>query len=33
MMCFYILDEGFKSSSYLAETLAETLLNPELGHA
>jgi hypothetical protein len=28
-MSFYSLDEGFKSSSYLTETL----LDPELGHA
>jgi hypothetical protein len=28
-MCFCSLDEGFKSSSYLPETL----LDPELGHA
>ena len=29
LMSFYSLDEGFKSSSYLTETL----LDPELGHA
>jgi hypothetical protein len=29
LICFYRLDEGFKSSSYLTETL----LDPELGHA
>jgi hypothetical protein len=29
LMCFCSLDEGFKSSSYLPETL----LDPELGHA
>jgi hypothetical protein len=29
MMCFYSLDESFKASSYLPETL----LDPELGHA
>jgi hypothetical protein len=28
-MCIHRLDEGFKSSSYLTETL----LDPELGHA
>ena len=28
-MCFYSLDESFKASSYLPETL----LDPELGHA
>jgi hypothetical protein len=28
-MCFYRLDEGFKSSSYLTETL----LDPETGHS
>ena len=28
-MCFCSLDEGFKSSSYLTETL----LDPEFGHA
>jgi hypothetical protein len=28
-MCFRSLDEGFKSSSYLTETL----LDPEFGHA
>ena len=29
LMCLYSLDEGFKSSGYLTETL----LDPELGHA